>query len=110
MPGQTFQVLFCERFHCPPEAFEEQVFARCLHWQARLVAPLLRRLKPGLFTEDFRFIRCLGAATDLLTASAEAADFHRAAPRHRSFWRGELRLRVSGRKAMHLAHELFGAT
>ena len=25
------------------------------------------------------------------------------------FWRGELRLRVSGRKAVHLAHELFGA-
>jgi hypothetical protein len=57
---QNFQVLVCQRFHCPTSEYEERVFRKCLYWHARLLAPVVRRLKSDFFTEDFKFIRYLG--------------------------------------------------
>ena len=109
MSAIRLQHLFCERFGCSEEEFEERAFRRCLYWHARLLAPALRFLNPGLFESDFRFIRYLGAATDWQEAKTDVNNFHVLNDGKPSFWREALRLRVSGRKATKLARELLFA-
>ncbi len=62
---------------------------------------------PEFFAEDLRFIRYLGAATDLREASVDALNFQEANRGYPGFWRTGLKLRVSGRKATKLAQQLF---
>src|SRR5262245_39137788 len=93
------QDLFCKRFECSEEEFEEQAFKQCLYWHARLLAPALRFLSPGLFDSDYRFIRYLGASTDWQEAKTDVNNFYLLNEGKPSFWREALRLRVSGRKA-----------
>ena len=109
MLGVRLQSLFCERFGCSEAEYEERAFKRCLYWHARLLAPALRLLSPGLFDWDFKFIRYLGAATDWREAKTDVNNFHVLNDGTPSFWRELLRLRVSGRKATELAYQLFSA-
>lgn len=103
------QSLFCERFACSEEEYEERAFKQCLFWHARLLAPALRLLLPHAFEYDLKFIRFLGAATDWQEAKTDVNNFHVLNDGKPSFWRETLRLRVSGRKASRLAHGLFSA-
>lgn len=105
VPSQ-FQSLFCQRFHCDLAEFEERAFRQCLYWHARLLAPLLQRLRPGFFDKDFKFIRYLGAATDWEEAKVDINNFCLVNIGESSLSRQDLRLRVSGRKASRLAREL----
>ncbi len=107
MLTQEFQQLFCDRFGCQLTDYEEQMFRRCLYWHAKLIAPLLRRLKADFFAEDLKFVRYLGASTALREISQDLMTFRDANLARRSFWRTVLRLRVSGRKAARLARKLF---
>jgi len=107
MENPSLQQLFCKRLNCSSTEYENRVFQVLLYGHAKFIAPTLRRLRPGFFAEDFRFIRDLGAATDLREANASAADFQDRNGARRSFWRSRLKIRVSGLKAIHLAHELF---
>jgi len=104
---QNLQSLFCQRFRCSPSEYEERAFRACLYRHAKLLAPLLRRSKPVLFAEDFKFIHYLGEATGLREANASALDFQDANIARRSFWRRRLKIRVSGRKAITLTRRLF---
>jgi hypothetical protein len=105
-----FKFLFCERVNCPPSEYETRAFKECLYWHARLLAPVLQRVKADWFGKDFKFIRYLGEATDVREANAEAAGFHDANFASRDFCRSRLKIRVSGRKATTLANELFSGT
>ncbi|HWW02905.1 MAG TPA: hypothetical protein VNZ64_24610 [Candidatus Acidoferrum sp.] len=104
---QQFQELFCQRFNCSPSEYEERAFRVCLYWHARWLAPVLRKLKPDLFAEDFKFIRYLGASTGLSKAGLDLLDFRHVNLGKRSFWRISLRIRLSSRKASRLAQQLF---
>jgi hypothetical protein len=109
VPEETqLQSLFCQRFNCPLSEYEERAFKKCLYWRARLLAPLVRRLDPEFFAADRRFIRYLGAATDLREANVDALNFQSSNRAHPSLWRTGLKIRVSGRKATMLAQQLFG--
>jgi hypothetical protein len=103
--GPDFQLLFCERFGCPASEYQERAFRECLYWHAKPLAPVLRKLNPDFFREDFEFIRYLGQTNGGREARANAADFHEGTKR--SFLRNTLKLRVSGRKATRLAQKLF---
>ncbi|MGH7969944.1 MAG: hypothetical protein ACREIC_14575 [Limisphaerales bacterium] len=103
------QNVFCERFGCPEKEYEEQAFKRCLFWHARLLAPTLRFLHPAAFEYDLKFIRFLGAASDWQEAKTDVNNFHVLNDGKPSFWREALRLRVSGRKASRMAHQLFSS-
>jgi hypothetical protein len=74
-----------------------------------LLAPVVRRLKPEFFTEDFKFIRYLGESTGVREISADLMNFRDANLGKPSFWRTGLKIRVSGRKANRLAQRLFAA-
>ena len=106
MSPSRLEALFCQRFHCDSAEFEERAFRECLYWHARLLAPLLRWVRPGFFDKDLKFIRYLGAATDWVEAKVDINNFCLANIGDPSLGRQDLRLRVSGRKASRLAREL----
>jgi len=106
---QTFQFLFCQQFNCPISEYEDRAFRECLYWHARWLAPVVRRLKPDFFVEDCKFIRYLGASTDLRDTNADLMNFRDANLGPPDFWRTTLKIRVSGRKARRLAQQLFAA-
>jgi hypothetical protein len=105
--SQQFQSLFCERFGCPPDKYEARMFRKCLFWHAKLLAPVLRMLSPNLFEEDFKFIRYLGASSDMQDARVDLLNFRDVNLGRPNFWRTDLKLRVSSRKARRLAGQLF---
>jgi hypothetical protein len=107
--SSQLQVLFCQRFHCDRAEFEERALRKCLYWHARLLAPLLRWLRPGYFDKDMKFIRYLGAATDWEEAKVDINNFYLVNIGKPTLGRQDFRLRVSGRKASRLARELFPA-
>jgi hypothetical protein len=103
-----FKFLFCQKFGCSPEDYEERAFKKLLYLHARLFARVIRAIKPDYFQDDFQFIRYLGCAVDGRQVRVDALDF-KDANRHR--WRllhTVLKIRVSGRKATRLASQLFG--
>jgi hypothetical protein len=69
----------------------------------------MRMLNRDFFTEDFKFIRYLGESTSLRETTADLMNFRDVNLGKPSFWRTTLKIRVSGRKAGRLAHELFAA-
>ena len=102
-----FQTTFCSRFNCSPAEYEAKAFKECLYWHARLLAPVLQKLKPDFFAEDFKFVRNLSVATTWREAREDVLDFRQVNARRGSFLRTALRIRVSGRKASRLAQQLF---
>jgi hypothetical protein len=107
--SQQFQLLFCQRFRCPASEYEARAFRKCLYWRARLLATAVRMLNPDFFAENFTFIRYLGESTGLREVGVDLLNFRAANLGKPRFWRTGLKIRVSGRKASRLAHELFGA-
>lgn len=107
VPADQFRSLFRERFNCPDPQYEERALGKCLYWHAKLLSPLLLRVRPEFFAPDFNFIRYLGEATRMQEVRADAAGFRETNLARRSFWRTTVRIRVSGRKATRLAQELF---
>jgi hypothetical protein len=108
--GRQFRELFCERFDCPVSDYSERAFRKLLYRRARPFAGILRLLMPNFFSEDFKFIESLGAAMDPREARADAANFHDANSYAKGILRTSLKFRVSGRRAMRLAHELFAVS
>jgi hypothetical protein len=102
-----FKSLFCERFHCPPSEYEERAFKKCLYWHAKLPVWVLHKLAPNFFAKDFKFIRALGEAEAASEARGDADNFRDDNSFNGGMVRTQFRLRVSGRKAMRLAHRLF---
>ncbi len=107
MGTRPFSTLFCQRFDCAPSEYEGRAFTKCLYWHARLLAPVVRKLKPSFFVEDFKFIRYVGAAASVREADVDVLNFHDVNVGKRGSWRTDFRIRVSGRKASKLARELF---
>ncbi len=103
---RELKTLFCERFNCPPAEYEERAFKKCLYAHAKWFAPLIRKLRPGFFAEDFRLIQRLGTTADPRAGNTEIHAFRDANDCRPSFFRTGLRIRVSGRKAAALAREL----
>ena len=107
MEPLSFQRRFCERFGCLSNQYENRAFRELLYGHAKLIAPIVRGVRPDFFAEDLEFIRDLGQATDLREANASALCFQDANRARPSLWRRRLRIRVSGGKAVRLAGKLF---
>jgi hypothetical protein len=108
MARLPFKSLFCEKFKCSPEDYQERAFRMSLYWHARFLAPVLRAIKPAFFLDDFNFIRYLGDAMDARQAKVDVLDFKDMDRKHWRLLHSGLRIRVSHRKARRLAFQLFG--
>ena len=104
---QQLKALFCKRFNCPPQEYAEQAFRKCLYGHAKPLAGALRVWNAEFFFEDFKFVEALGLALDAKEVRADTANFRDVNRHARGFLRRAWRLRVSGRKAMRMARELF---
>ena len=106
MVNASFKEAVCAKFGCPAEQYEEAVFRRCLHWQARGPAWLLRMLSRKAFKDDFELIRSVAKAQN-------EEEVRRTVNAHRDVRPDEepllhlFNIRVSGRSIIHLAQELF---
>jgi hypothetical protein len=108
MASLPFKSVFCERFGCSPEDYEERAFREFLYWHARFFAPVIRSIKPNFFLKDFEFIRYLGNAVDVRQARVDALDFKDLGRQNWRLLHTGLRIRVSHRKARRLAFQLLG--
>jgi hypothetical protein len=107
---KELKTLFCERFACPPEKYEETALWKCLPWYAPLPARLIRMVNRDFFAEDLKFLRYLGAASGGREVQSEILSFQDLNRVKRNVLRTGLRIRVSGRKAAALAQELFAGS
>jgi hypothetical protein len=105
-----FKALFCEKFRYPPEGYEERAFRKCLYWHARFLAPVIRKISPDFFFEDFKFIRYLGDSLGVRDATVDIRNYSDVNRRNLEFFRTGLKIRVSGQKANRLVHQLFQQT
>jgi hypothetical protein len=108
MARLPFKSLFCERFGCSPDDYEERAFRKFLYWHARFLVPVIRSFKPDYFLEDIKFIRYLGDALDVRQAKVDVLDFRDLNHKHWRFLHTGLRIRVSHRKARRIAFQLLG--
>jgi len=99
--------LFCERFDCPPAAYEKRALRKCLYLHARIISPFLNLLNTDYFERDRVFIDYFGKAKDLTEVAAEVAALHYQDLTEPRFARKALRIRLSARKASKLARRLF---
>jgi hypothetical protein len=100
---RNFKTAFCARFECSQDNFEQRVFWKTMHPEARPVALLIRLLRPKFFQSDLDCIRNLAGADtkqevrSLLNALQYDPAFKC------GFFRGFLRVRISGRRLTRLA-------
>lgn len=106
MNARTFRDLYCERFGCPAEAFEEAVFWQCFYPKCRKFAKLLRWFNPDFFKDDYAFIQVVADTTSFDGMKIEMADF-RINNVPKGLLRGHLLCRVSGQKLTNLGAKLF---
>ena len=104
--SRDLKSLFCERFNCPPAAYEKRALRKCLYFHARIFAPLLSWLIPACFERDVIFIDYFGKAKDWQEVTAEVSDLHYQERTEPRFLRNVLRIRISIRKANKLAARL----
>jgi hypothetical protein len=106
MARLPFKSLFCQRFGCSPEEYEERAFRKCLYRHARFLAPLIRMVSPGFFVHDLKFIRYLGESVGVREVGVDLAEFGDLNRGRSRFLRTGLRICVSARKAGQLAYQL----
>jgi hypothetical protein len=102
----NFKTAFCARFEYQQEHFEKRVFWDSMHPEIKILAFLISCLRPSFFRSDLDCIRSI--------ATAETKDEVRAIVRslrfdpnfNRGFFRGFLRVRVSGRRLTRLANKV----
>lgn len=109
MNKASFGDLFCETNKCLPGDFRVKVFWLCLYPQAIPLARLIWHLNRAYFQPEVELIERVRN----LSSSAEVRlELNRFRYCHRStgFFRGFLKVRISGQRLLNLADGLFGKT
>ncbi len=101
---KTFREAFCERFACSPEAYENQLFWRCLYRRSLPLAWLVYLVNRRHFELDVQTIRQLAVARSMEEFRAELESF-RYEYRMRGGLLRQLRVRVSGKRLMAVLGE-----
>jgi hypothetical protein len=104
-----FKDLFCTYTHSPLEKFELTLFKKSLYPHARLIAPILLRLKRQWFAEDLDVIRELATVDCPEVFQMEVARFYGRNVRDRSFLRKRLLIRLSGKRLLKWKTRCFAA-
>jgi hypothetical protein len=104
---RDFRSVFCGRFGHSLKKFEKKLFWQAVDPNIKPVAFAISCLHPGFFRRDFECIRRI-AATDTPQDVAAIVNGLPYDPRfNRGFLRGFLRIRISGRRLVRIANQLF---
>jgi hypothetical protein len=105
-PPPDFRRLFCARFRCPDERFEEVALRRLIHrrW-AWLPWVLGGGLRAKVFATDLALIRQLGRVTSRANLVAEVQDLRGDYARRNDFGfvRSSFKFRISGDRVLKTA-------
>ncbi len=101
-----FREAVCRKFGCAPEAYPETVFSHCLYPHAAGSVKLIRWLKPDYFAADFELIHQIATVTEMRQVRAEVEN-HRYHNPSATLLRRFLRIRLSGRRVIQLADQIF---
>jgi hypothetical protein len=100
---QTFKTAFCARFAQPQDNFEKRVFWNAMHPEIKPVALLINCVWPGFFRSDLDCIRSVATAETKQEVRAIVNSLQYDPAFKRGFFRGFLRVRISGRRLTRLA-------
>ena len=106
----TFLELFCRRHRCPPAVGKRKILWRCQHYPVlQPLARVLYLLKPKIFRLDLGLISQVGHETDThrVSESIKYSDAFDQYHPDTNFFRQTLGLRLSRRKLIALAHDIF---
>jgi hypothetical protein len=102
-----FRELFCTRFKCSDEEYEEKLFWKCVYRHALPLVAVLFRSKPARFREDFDLIREVGHAKCRAEVIGELNRFYGRNVRDRSWLRKLLLIRISGKRLLKIQRQVF---
>jgi hypothetical protein len=103
---KTFRELYCERFNCPPERFEQQLFWKTVYRRALPLARLIHWLHPKFFEKDLNALRQLGVTTGLREFQSELQDYRYHLHTYGHWAQKTLRVRISGQRLNRIARRL----
>jgi hypothetical protein len=92
----SFKELYGEKYQCPLERFEKDLFWRTLHRRGLALSALVYALHPEFFKIDFATIHQLGLATSQREFRSELADFRWQTHSNANSFKRHLYLRISG--------------
>ena len=105
--SRNFRSVFCEKFQCSPQEYEQQMFSRCLHRHTVPLARFLSKLNPDFFREDTGLIQDLATAGSHGEVLTELNRFYGRNVRDRNWLRKKFSLRISGKRVLRLSRKLF---
>jgi len=105
MEAETFQEAWQRAYPQAAVSFEDDVFWRSLYPHAMIFARIMRLIWPGYFQRDMELIRRLGALTSANEVRFEIDNYRYQHPEYGLFRHG-FRLRVSGKRLIHLARRV----
>ena len=100
---RNFKTAFCARFAYQQEHFERHLFWNTVHPEIKVVAFLIRCFRPSFFRSDLDCIRSLATAETKEEARAIVNSLNFDPNFKRGFFRGFLRVRISGRRLTRIA-------
>jgi len=99
----NFKTAFCARFEYPQESFEKRIFWNAVHPEIKPVAFLINCLRPSFFRSDLDCIRSIATAETKQEVRAIVNSLQYDPTFKQGFFRGFLRVRISGRRLTELA-------
>ena len=102
----NFKTAFCARFEYPHENFEKRVFWNAVHPEMKPIAFLISCLRPSFFSSDLDCIRSVAHAESKQEVRAIVNSLHYDPTFKRGFFRGFLRVRISGRRLTRIASKV----
>ena len=106
MDGDSFLTLICDTFKCSPEDYNETVFWLCIFPQAIFLARWMWRWNRDYFRQDLELLEQVRHVTNSSDLTSELNDFRRRHPQT-GFFRGYLKMRISGQLLLALGDRLF---
>ena len=104
--SKSFGELFCGHFKCSAEAYEQEMFRRCLYRRAFPFVRCIKLINPGYFDKDLAVIRQLGITTSPREFQDEVEAYFYHVRRYGSVFQRVWAIRISGKRLMQLS-ELF---
>lgn len=105
MSSRNFRQAYCETYRIPEKRYEKSVLFKILSVRARLVYPFIRILNPNAFHRERLLVRSVGKASTYDEIQYEV-DFYQHKNVVKSFLRGTLRFRISGKYLLSVAKRI----
>ena len=102
----NFKTAFCEHFGCSQETFLAEFFWKSLDPGWRPIAFVLRRLWPGYFASDLRYLERIGEATGWYEVNSLANGIRSDEFLNQGLLRKFFHLRISGARIVKLREEI----